>query len=76
MEGKINNGGILEIKRGKNYVKQDCLEQPDGRYCSDHCPQFGEPEFVSPFKANIGVTMVLRICQGRILDFEKFTDER
>lgn len=91
MEGKINHGGWLEIKRGTEFKQQDCPFNPissrpeysEGIYCSDWCPLFGQP--VASFyitshdgivKPDVGCKWYLDVCQGRKLTFDNFTDER
>jgi len=67
LNGKIDSDGYLYILRGKQYKQQYC------RYsgiCGDWCPQFGEPVIKNK------VTIHLKICQNRILEFSNFEDER
>jgi hypothetical protein len=85
MKGKIQGNGNLEIARG--YLGKDMLCPYSGCnqiFCSDDCPQFGEPEAQinkisysagPPTFEEAGVTK-LQICQGRILYFDEFIDER
>jgi len=80
MEGKIDKDGNLEIKRGKKYKVQACFYSGGEAACGGWCPQFGEPDF---YKNADGVTDVhesysalLKICQNRLLNFDKFVDER
>jgi hypothetical protein len=56
---------------------------PGGASCGDWCPQFGEPaiELIGNMRDGVMTTIdgdgvTLPICQGRILVFNKFTDER
>lgn len=71
MNGKINEYGRLEIKRGEIFKEQSCCYSNGGSHCAcgDTCPLFGEPIF--------GVGMgVINICQNRRLEFESLIDER
>ena len=69
MEGKITKGGTLEILRGSRYEVQQCPNKDDIGDCGGWCPLFGEPE-TAYLKGRI------TICQGRVLEFDNFTDER
>ena len=83
MEGKIDENGVLEIKRAGKMQAMNC--KPGGiaiggisenfeieACCGDSCPLFGEPSSVNKKDARV----ILIICQGRVLAFDKFTDER
>ena len=80
MEGKLDNGGALWIKRGERMKGQLCPDDSDGCHCGDYCPQFGEPEPSpmplpgEPDRLIAGARLV--ICQNRVLWFTKFEDER
>ena len=67
MKGKIDKGGTLWIERAGEMAEQYCCYMADVA-CRDYCPQFGEPKD--------GGDTSLRICQGRLLVFKEFTDER
>ena len=80
-EGKIDKKGDLWILRGKKLKRMDCrgsgvltrgflLKSFKVLTCCDHCSLFGEPE---PYPES---RTTLEICRGRILAFDKFTDER
>jgi len=78
LSGKINQGGVLEIQRAGEFNIQECRfngiaivnENPISCSCGDDCPHFGEP------KKNGLHGINLQICQGRILQFDAFKDER
>jgi hypothetical protein len=74
MQGKINENGHLEIKRGKVIKEQTCPMHRNEPYCGDWCPQFGEPQI--PIKGEDTWSPQINICQGRCLYFSELTDER
>ena len=65
MEGRINEGGALEIRRIIEWKEQRCCNNYD-RFCGDECPHFGD----------IDNDFELEICHGRKLKFDIFTDDR
>jgi hypothetical protein len=74
MNGAIDKDGNLHIERGGELLAQSCKfvsidEYAIDYYCTHFCPLFGEPW------VNNGKTM-LELCQGRILKFDSFVDER
>ena len=69
MNGRIDCEGGLHIYRNGRDVTQFCLNGPTG--CTHHCPQFGDPE-----ESALGGTILLEICQRRVLQFSTFVDER
>jgi len=76
MNGKIDLDGILYIDRAGRSVVQMCkfMSGDTSDCCAHDCPHFGEP-----YKRNItrgGTVTTLNICQGNILEFENFKDER
>jgi hypothetical protein len=85
MKGKIQGNGNLEIYRKR--VAKDMLCPYSGCnqiFCSDDCPQFGEPEAQvkgissyggPPTFEETGI-IKLQICQGRTLYFDELIDER
>ncbi len=79
MKGKIDKLGYLWIERANLYItmkEQHCLEHPKTTICGHWCPQFGEPE---PIYAGENITpdlIEVEICQGRVLQFDEFADER
>ena len=88
MKGKIDSSGYLWIERGEKMKPQQCLSMVkhsshgsvgmgtrssvSNRSCGDWCPLFGEPIL---FQRGV-CDNNLMLCQGRILHFDKFTDER
>lgn len=69
--GKINENGMLEIKRGRNFKKQLCPYPNDlleVSLCGDHCPFFSEP-------INCAHEIQLSLCQT-VWYFNEFNDER
>lgn len=77
MEGKINQYGNLEIKRNGKLIVQWCFfnHRDGGHHCGDWCPQFGEPDSYRGSEEAPNPAL-LNICQGRLLNFDKFIDER
>jgi len=85
MKGKIDSSGYLWIERGEKMKPQQCLSMVkhsshgsvgmgtrsnvSNRSCGDWCPLFGESKIHED-------TQYLQICQGRVLHFSEFTDER
>jgi len=76
MNGKIDIVGRLMIDRpGAEDLMTECVENKgNGLPCSHSCPHFGEP-YTRKVTRGGSVTM-LNICQGNILEFENFKDER
>jgi hypothetical protein len=85
MKGKINKKGELEIKRAGKFKLQECRSAgaffvPDDGYhspslctCSDDCLHFGELEKALCSENH---NKSLQVCQGKILYFDEFEDER
>ena len=74
MKGRIDNEGGLHIYRNGRDVAQFCPYQTGGHNyetCSHFCPQFGDPE-----ESTLGGTILLEICQRRVLQFDTLIDER
>jgi hypothetical protein len=67
---KIDNAGLLHIRRHNDYKKQGCPLDKDGGACGDWCPLFREPH-ASP---NTG-TIQISLCQSEII-CDTFVDER
>jgi len=89
MEGKINKYGALEILRVSRYEVQQCPNKEDIGDCGGWCPQFGEPKKLRGFSNGLTLegipcspvsppenSRTITICQGRVLEFDNFTDER
>ena len=80
MDGKICKDGSLEIKRTDLFKTQDC---PFRSYhfhgkqesCGDWCPHFGEPK-PQCSEHSFPAKVILEICHGKILYFDKFSDQR
>lgn len=75
MKGKIDQYGYLSIERAGILRLQYCDTGPKENECGDHCPLFGEVE-VDSGGGIVPSGLSLRICQDRILYFDKFADER
>lgn len=75
MEGKINKEGVLEMKRAGKFKEMQCRLAGEliSCVCGDDCPHFREPVILRYKLPNI---TELQICQGNILAFHQFTDER
>lgn len=68
LEGKMTAEGSLEIKRkGVTWKTQDCRYDKT-RECGDDCSGFGEPTGSGPY--------TVTLCEGRVLTFTTFTDNR
>ena len=83
MNGKIDKEGYLYIERGGMMKRQGCFFHTAtataimNYVCGDGCSQFGEPVQPPPhMQPAASPKMLLDICQGRTLVFEKFEDER
>ncbi len=83
MKGKIDEKGVLHIQRGLEFKSMKCRQAGilASVACDDGCPVFGEPQselkFSDPSDNSKPSTVVLlKICQGIILIFNQFTDER
>lgn len=59
MQFKIDDIGVLAIKRDRGWVIADCAKRR-GIYCSDRCPLFGEIEREGSFE-------YLELCDGKTL---------
>ena len=82
MKGKICKDGFLELWRRSEFKRQMCpVTNALAADCGDWCPLFGEPtdglDYCSDTQKYVktGETL-LSICQGQILAFEEFKDER
>lgn len=86
MEGLINMDGNLEIRRrGEKYLPQACPfgvvkeDKGDGKQqrtaCGDWCPQFGEPIVSKTAIPGKPDSVVIYICQGKVLNFNEFLRE-
>lgn len=82
MEGKINESGVLLIKRKNGYKPQCCpfAKGPFSGCCSDECALFGEPKIEHTYKeytyeTKDTQTVSLCLC-NKTLIFKKFSDER
>ncbi len=83
MNGKINNKGMLQIKRAGKMKAQGCPFTEE-EYCGDQCPLFGEPT-VSKWMGSINTDAPerekderywdLSLCKKTLL-FDVFKDER
>jgi hypothetical protein len=77
MKGKITERGWLMIERpglkGAAMQEQNCPRQQGTAGCGDWCPFFSEP---GPGFSVGDKSASIEICEGRILRFEEFTDER
>lgn len=68
---KLDEAGLLSIKRGRDFKKQTCPYDTEGlSSCGDWCPIFREPH-ASP---NTG-TIQISLCRSEII-CETFIDER
>lgn len=81
MEGKIDEAGVLLIKRNGEFKKQICIYDESECNCADWCPQFGEPELagnILPKKDGSyhAEQARIKICINKNIEFEGFTDER
>jgi len=78
MEGKINQDGVLEIKRGTKMKIMSCQYQSAA--CCDECPKFGEPKgeiWIDHWDQNHKIEYtIIKICDERLLKFKEFKDER
>ena len=81
MKGKINRDGVLELWRVYQFRVMECKRSgmavvdlgrsPVIASCGDDCALFGEP---NPWSETRNIE--LEICEGRILSFDEFSDER
>ncbi len=74
MTGGIDKQGRLYINRpGKPKKQRCCYRQYSGipmqESCTDFCPHFGDPE-------DHGAETTLQLCQGTVLRFTEFDDQR
>jgi hypothetical protein len=72
LKGFIDSSGNLGIYRPRKDPNQKVqfMVCPNGRaMCSDNCPHFGDP-YIS------GMSKMLHICHGKILQFEELADMR
>lgn len=80
MEAKIDDSGILLIRRNSNYKPQYCIYSKNNAFCADWCPQFGEPELAGKVirKENTyyAEKATLKICLDKMIEFDGFADER
>lgn len=73
MKGKIDKFAILNIAVPSGvYVPQTCVYKNSS--CKTNCPLFEEPETIEILSDRHETT--IKICQGRILRFTEFKDER
>ncbi len=81
MKGKIDEAGVLLISRNGEFKKQYCVHTKDESNCADWCPQFGEPGLggkvlVQKDETYSSEYATIKICLGKKIEFEGFTDER
>ena len=85
MKGKISKGGALLLDRGQGFRYTWCPfasmdQQGNFAECNETCPHFGEPKTVQSINVStnnyVGDGFSLQICQGRVLYFDEFIDER
>lgn len=67
LKGRIGENGILYIERVGEEKQTRCKYAP--RTCDDSCVSFGKP-------CKKGNKVALRICDGDVLLFKQFKDER
>lgn len=67
--GKIDKNGALHIERAGKMLPMYCPLTKEN--CSHWCPHFGNPE-----KSYPPIETYVSICQGKVLSFMTFTDER
>jgi hypothetical protein len=70
MKGKIDASGWFTRNETDQYCPLDSVNENEAR-CGDWCPLFGEPSEPDPQGK-----IQLQICQGRVLYFDEFEDER
>lgn len=73
-------GGFLVVDRPQGTRSQYCHFQEGNVRCGDWCPLFGEPYHATLYYYEgtpvLSTATSIKICHGKTITFEGFTDER